>query len=62
MTQEQTYDCRICGAHLDSLRDLGDHTRTEHTDELEGWPATSQSKVNWAETREAKTRNTEERL
>jgi hypothetical protein len=31
MAHTHEFDCRICGAHLDSREELDKHARTEHT-------------------------------
>jgi hypothetical protein len=31
MEHDHTYDCRLCGAHLDSQQDLNKHNRECHT-------------------------------
>jgi len=30
MPHEHTFDCQLCGAHLDSARELDEHTRDKH--------------------------------
>ena len=32
MAHDHTYDCPQCGAHLDSQRELDDHTRKQHNE------------------------------
>jgi hypothetical protein len=31
MAHTHEFDCRVCGAHLDSKRELDEHTKKEHT-------------------------------
>ena len=30
MAHEHTFDCQLCGAHLDTARELDEHTRDKH--------------------------------
>ena len=30
MPHEHTFDCQLCGAHLDSARELDEHNRDKH--------------------------------
>ena len=30
MAHEHTFDCQLCGAHLDSARELDQHNRDKH--------------------------------
>jgi len=31
MPHTHEFDCRVCGAHLDSRKELDEHTREQHT-------------------------------
>jgi hypothetical protein len=31
MAHTHEFDCRVCGAHLDSQRELDEHTKKQHT-------------------------------
>lgn len=43
MAHDHTFDCRICGAHLDSQQELNKHNRECHTAQAESSnPSSSQ--------------------
>ena len=42
MPHDHTYDCRLCGAHLDSQQELNKHNRECHTAQAD--PGSSESR------------------
>lgn len=41
MPHDHTYDCRICGAHLDSQQELNKHNRECHSAQAQTEPSDS---------------------
>jgi hypothetical protein len=38
MAHTHEFDCRVCGAHLDSNKELEDHNRKNHPEQLRANP------------------------
>jgi hypothetical protein len=41
MAHTHEFDCRVCGAHLDSNKELEDHNRKNHPEQLRSSPSGS---------------------
>lgn len=39
MAHTHEFDCRVCGAHLDSQRELDEHTKKQHTTQASSAPS-----------------------
>lgn len=59
MAHSHEFDCRICGAHLDSREDLDRHNAKEHGQKASSG---SSSTVNTSRPNSSSTRNDNERL
>ena len=44
MAHDHTFDCRVCGAHLDSQQELNKHNRECHTAQAQSGDQSSSSR------------------
>jgi hypothetical protein len=62
MAHDHTFDCKICGAHLDSQRDLDGHTSDKHPGRVSANPSGNRASESDSAIRDRKKINDLERL